>query len=146
MYKIKILISLLLVSLNLLAQDVEIPSDLKLENAEDYKKTEELVLHSSAWLQNTPISENQSKRKEINAFLMQWISGSPTVTIKLVQGIVPLDCADCLMSFMTGWTVYSLENDYSKNNVDCAVAGADNAIVFMRETNLNLGRIQIWKN
>ena len=140
MNKIKMLICLLFVSASLLAQNVDIPSDLKLENAEDYKKTEHLVLNSTEWLLKTPISENPSKRKEINAFLMKWMSGSPTVSIELVSGIVPLDCADCLMSFMSGWTKYSLENDYSKNKVECAVAGAENAIEFYKKNKSELGK------
>jgi len=134
------LICLLFVGTSLLAQEVEIPIDLKLENAEDYKKTEQLVLNSTEWLLKTPISENASKRKEISAFLMKWMSGSPTVSIALVSGIVPLDCADCLMSFMSGWTKYSLENDYSKNKVECAVAGAENAIEFYTKNKMVLGK------
>ena len=71
---------------------------------------------------------------------MKWMSGSPTVSIELVSGIVPLDCADCLMSFMSGWTKYSLENDYSKNKVECAVAGAENAIEFYEKNKSELGK------
>ena len=134
------LICLLFVSTSLLAQEVKIPNDLKLENAEDYKKTEQLVLNSTEWLIKTPISENASKRKEINAFLMKWMSGSPTVSIELISGIVPLDCADCLISFMSGWTKYSLENDYSKNKVECAAAGAENAIEFYEKNKSELGK------
>ncbi len=140
MNKIKMLICLLFVSTSLLAQEVEIVNDVKLENAKDYKKTEQLVLNSTEWLLKTPISENPGKRKEVNAFLMKWMSGSPTVSIELVSGIVPLDCADCLMSFMSGWTKYSIENDYSKNKVECAVAGAENAIEFYQKNKSELGK------
>lgn len=140
MNTIKTLIFLLFVSANLSAQEVEIPNDLKLENAEDYKNTETLVLNSNEWLLNTPVSENPAKRKEVNAFLMKWMTGSPSVSIELVPGIVPLDCADCLMTFMSGWTKYSLENDYSSNKVDCALAGAENAIEFYEENKSQLGK------
>jgi len=47
MNKIKTLICLLFISTSLFAQEVQIPNDLKLENAEDYKKTEQLVLNST---------------------------------------------------------------------------------------------------
>jgi len=140
MNKIKMLICLLFVSANLLAQEVEIPKDLELKDAKDYKKTEQLVLNAIEWLMKTPISENPSKRKEINAFLIKWMSGSPTVSIELVSGIIPLDCADCLLAFMSGWTKYSLENDYSKNKVECAISGVENAIEFYKKNKLHLGR------
>lgn len=140
MEKIKLLALLLFISSHMMAQEVEIPHDLVFENAEDYKKTEPLVLQSVDWLLNTPVLEDIEKRKQINTFLMQWMSGSPTVTIVVVSGIAPLDCPDCLMSFLSGWTKYSLENNYSKNNVECAVAGAENAIAFYEKNKSELGK------
>lgn len=134
------LICLLFVCTSLLAQDVEIPNNLKLENTEDYNKTEQLVLNSTTWLLNTPITENTNKRKEINAFLIKWMTGSPTVTIDLVSGIVPLDSTDCLISFMSGWTKYSIENNYSGNKIECALAGVKNAIEFYTKNKLELGK------
>lgn len=133
-------ICLCFVSINLVAQEIKIPGELKLENAEDYKKTEALVLQASEWLLETPVTEKADKRKELNTFLMQWISGSPSVSIALVEGIAPLDCPDCLMSFLSGWTTYSLKNDYSDDQVACAVAGAENAIAFYQKNKPILGR------
>lgn len=140
MNKLKMLICLLFLSTSLLAQEVEIPKDVKLENTEDYKKTEQLVLNSTEWLLNTPISKNKSKREEIKSFLIKWITGSPTVSIELVSGIVPLDCSDCLISFMSGWTKYSLENEYSKNKIECAVAGAEYAIELYLKNKSEIGK------
>ncbi len=140
MNKIRSLVCLLFVSMSLIAQEVEIPKNLYLERAEDYKSTEQLFLNATEWLLNTPVSDNPTKRKEINAFLLKWMSGSPTVSIELVSGIVPLTCAECLMSFMSGWTKYSLENNYSKNKVDGAVAGAENAISFYMKNKEEIGK------
>lgn len=140
MVKINTLVLLFFIGKALLAQEVDIPNGLKLQNTEDYEKTEQLVVDCTDWLLKTPISENPEKRKEINAFLMKWMSGSPTVSIELVPGIVPLGCEECLMSFMSGWAKYSLENDYSKNKVDGALAGAENAIEFYRKNKSELGQ------
>lgn len=136
----KTLVILLFLSTSLTAQEVAIPKDLKLDNADDYKKTEQLVINASNWLLKTPILENPDKRKEINAFLMKWMTGSPTVSIELVSGIVPLDCGECLMLFLSGWTTFSLENDYSKNKIDGAVAGAENTIAFYEKNKSALGK------
>lgn len=140
MKTITTLTCLLIMGTSLFAQQLEIPNDLKLEVAEDYKKTEQLVLEATEWLLNTPVSENAKKRQEINAFLMKWMSGSPTVTIELIDGIVPYDCSDCLMSFMSGWTKYSLENGYSKDKIAGALAGAENAIEFYKKNKSVLGK------
>lgn len=135
------LFSFLFLSTHLFAQNLEIPNDLKLEVAEDYKNTEQLVIDSGEWLLNTPLSENPEKRKQINAFLMKWLSGSPTVSIELTSGIVPFDCADCLMSFLSGWASYSLQNNYSKDKIACAVAGAEQALAFYEKNKPVLGKI-----
>lgn len=140
MNKIKTLLLLLIVSTTMIAQEIEIPNNLKLETPEDFKKTEQLVLNSIDWLQKTLVSENPIKRKEINAFLIKWMTGTPTMTIKLVSGIVPLDCPDCLMSFMNGWTKYCLENNYSENTTECALAGAENAIAFYKKNKPEIGK------
>lgn len=60
--------------------------------------------------------ENIEKRKQINTFLMQWMSGSPTLTIVVVPGIVPSGCSNCLMSFLSGWIKYSLENNPTESS------------------------------
>lgn len=140
MTPIKILICLLFVSIPFTAQELEIPNDLSLVTADDYKKTESLVLKATEWLAQTPVGEHPNTRIAVNGFLMKWMSGSPTVTIALVEGIVPLDCADCLMVFMSGWTKYSLEHNYSKDNTACAVAGAEHAIRFYEKNKAALGK------
>ncbi|MAY82990.1 MAG: hypothetical protein CMP59_02565 [Flavobacteriales bacterium] len=140
MNKLITTICLLFLSLGLIAQEVDIPKDLKLENAEDYKETEQLFIDGANWLLNTPVEEEANKRKEINRFLMMWMTGSPTVTIELVAGIIPAECPDCLMSFMSGWTKYSLENDYASDKIECAVAGAENAIEFYKSNKSELGK------
>jgi len=137
---IKTLLLLLLVTTTITAQEVEIPNNVKFEKAEDYKKNEPLVLESIAWLQKTPLSEKPEKRKEVNAYLLKWMTGSPTVSIEVVSGIVPVDCADCLFTFLSGWTKYSLENNYAKDKIDCAVAGAEHVIEFYKKNKAVLGK------
>lgn len=140
----KIIYTLLVsfISINLYAQEFEIPENVKLENQEDYKKYEQDILNAINWTQETPLREQESKRKEINAFLIKWMSGSPTVSIELSQDLVPfMDSAECLMSFMNGWTKYSLENNYSKDKVECAFAATNHTINFYKKNKKELGRI-----
>jgi len=140
MIKIKILLFLFLISLTIVAQDVDIPNSLALEKAEDYKNSEQLVINATDWLVSTPVSSKTNKRKELNVFLMQWFSGSPSVSIELVEGITPLDCPNCLMSFMSGWVKYSFQNEYSTDKIACAQAGVENAIDFYDRNKSTLGK------
>lgn len=140
MNKILTLIVLFFATTNLIAQDNNTSNGIKLETPEDYKKTEQLFLAGTDWFVNTPISETPAKRKEINAFLLKWMMGSPNVSIELVSGIVPLDCPDCMMAFMSGWAKYSIKNNYSKDKIAGAVAGAENAIDFYTKNKAEIGK------
>jgi hypothetical protein len=135
-----VIISVCFMSLSTTAQNIDIPEDVTLKVAEDYQKYESLVLESINWLSETPINLNPSKRKEVNTFLMKWMTGSPTVSISLVEGLVPLDCPDCLMAFLSGWTKYSLENNYSDDKVKCAIAGIENAINLYNKNKSTIGK------
>ncbi len=134
------LIALLFIGMNSVAQDLDIPQNLELKTEADYKKLEPLVLQSIDWLQNEPMEKNEAKRKEVNAFLVQWMSGTPSVSIGIVADLVPLECADCMVAFMCGWTKYSLENNYSKDNLQCAQRGVERTIAFYKKNKKALGK------
>ncbi len=68
------------------------------------------------------------------------MSGSPDVSIDIVSGLVPLQDANYLMMFMSGWTKYSLEHDYSKDQLACAVAGVNQMIAFYQKNKSQLGK------
>ena len=128
------------------AQSTVIPKEIKLETKEDYDKTESLVLESIDWLSENPIPYKKNKRKELNAFLITWVSGSPTVSVELVEGIVPADCPDCLMMLIGGWVKYSLTNDYSTNKKEAALAGINMLIDFYSTNKKSLGKNKVAEN
>lgn len=134
------IILLLCLAMNLTAQEIQIPDDIQLESKKDFQDHEKLVLQSIEWIQNTPLSQNPSKRREINAFLMKWMSGTPSITIELVSGLVPLECSECLMLFMSGWTKYSIENNYSQDKLKCALAGVEMTVAFYEKNKSELGK------
>ncbi len=128
-----ILVLFIALSTGLNSQSIEIPANVQLNSKEDYKKQEALVLKAIDWIQNTNLDKDIEKRKDVNAFLMKWMMGSPSVSIELIGGVVPLDCKECLMSFLAGWTKYSLENDYSKNKIEGALSGTNRMIDFYQK-------------
>ena len=72
---------------------------------------------------------------------MKWMSGSPTVTIEVSQKIVTfLDCPECLMAFLGGWTKYSLETGDNKNKVKGHLAGIEGVIQFYNLNKATLGK------
>jgi len=135
-----ILLFVLFLSFGLTAQEFNVPDNASYDSDTDYTSQEQNVLSAINWLMVTPVSEQQVKRKSVNAFLMQWMTGSPTVTIEITQAVAPfMECADCLMAFLSGWTKYSLENAYSKDRVAGALAGVNHTIAFYEANKKSLG-------
>lgn len=127
----------------MLAQDFEVPKDLKLEKAEDYKVYESDIINAIDWLMETPLDKEPNKRKQVNLFVITWLTGSPSVSIEIKGEITDFgDCADCLMAFMGGWTKYSLENEYSKDQVKGNTAGIKSVIAFYEKNKKTIGKIK----
>jgi hypothetical protein len=115
-----VLISIFFViSINQLkSQDFEVPKNYVLSSNADYQKYETEIIACANWLENFPLDKDEMKRKEANAFLMQWLTGTPNVSINLNADLVSKYTEknpQLLMIFMAGWTRYSLENNYSKD-------------------------------
>jgi hypothetical protein len=115
-FTISVLLTLFTAVIN--AQNFEVPKNYVLNIAADYAKYEKDIIACANWMENTPLNVDEQKRIEANTFLMKWLTGSPTVSINLNADIV-VKCtdknSDLLMLFLAGWTRYSLENNYSKD-------------------------------
>ncbi len=129
----KIILTLFLgaFAFTVLSQEFELPGNYKFEQAEDYSKYEPAVLQGIAWIIATPLDKQEAKRKKINAFLLEWLSGSPYVHLELKKEIVTfIDSPDLLMVFMGAWAKYSLESKEFNNKVAGSLAGLHAVIDF----------------
>ncbi|MFN4314320.1 MAG: hypothetical protein ACK4E0_08510 [Chitinophagaceae bacterium] len=61
----------------------ELPSNVVLEAKEDYAKYETAMVDAAKWLEETDLGKEPDKRQEVNAFVLQWVSGSPTVSVEI---------------------------------------------------------------
>jgi len=106
-----------ILAFSLVAQEFEVPKNCILSKEEDYAKYEGDILKGIDWLLKTPISSQPEKRREINRFVMTWLTGSPTVTVNIKPEIVNFmkPNPDLLMVFMCGWTKYSIETKDNNN-------------------------------
>lgn len=132
MKTITLTLILTIISIGLYSQDFEVPKNYKLDKAEDYAPYEQDVIKCFDWLMKTSINEQTAKRKEANAFLLKWLSGSPNVSIEIKQEIVTFmgTSPDLLMIFMGGWAKYSLESKDFKNKIAGSMAGIESVIEF----------------
>jgi len=123
---------LTIISIGLFSQNFDLPKNYKFEKVEDYAVYEEDVVKCVDWLMETSLNEEVAKRKEANAFLFAWLSGSPNVSIEIKQEIVTFmgTSPDLLMIFLGGWTKYSLESKDFENKVAGSMAGIESVIEF----------------
>lgn len=137
-----LLILTVLFSLNIQAQDFRVPKRLKLEKAEDYAKYEDDVLKAVKWLKNTPVHEQKSKRKEVGAFLMKWITGAPDLTLTIDLKVCPYaEDPDCFLMFMAGWTEYALSKKDDSAS-EGAYAGTIAVLDFYEKNKYELGKVK----
>ncbi|HSN60794.1 MAG TPA: hypothetical protein VLR49_07655 [Ferruginibacter sp.] len=108
---------LLLVFTNGYSQDFQVPKDYTLKVAADYTKYEPDMIAAAKWLQSVPLDEQAEKRKQVSAFVVSWVNGSPTVSVELNSNIIDFEKKNTgmMVLFMAGCAQYVLENNYSKD-------------------------------
>lgn len=76
-------LALLLSAITFFAKAQYGPEFPELKVKEDYARAEPMFLQVTEWITETPLDEQEELRAYSNAFLIQWINGSPTVFINL---------------------------------------------------------------
>lgn len=127
--KLLALTGILLATIIATAQDFTIPA--LPTNKEEFIKSEPDMIAAAKWLEANPVGTQPEKTTQVNAYVLKWITDSPTVSIEIdADFIVKLfdDNTQLLMVFMAGYTRYSLENNYSKDKQKCYTAGIKSAL------------------
>ncbi len=121
-----------LFSIMLIGQDYNIPKDYKFDTKESYSGYEPQVKETITWLLSTSLGKDAIKRSEANSFLMAWVGGTPNVTIGISPQIVNFidKNPELLIPFIAGWTEYSLNDSYSKDQVQGNKAGVEAVVAF----------------
>ena len=111
--------------LELQAQDLIVPENKELKTKEDFVKTEKNIINASKWLEVTPIGKETGKRTRINAFVLMWVTNSPTVTIEINKLCTDLSDknSDLIAVFLASYCRYVLENYYSTDDLKGYTAG-----------------------
>jgi hypothetical protein len=132
MKKVLIIFIFSVLSSGLFAQDFEVPKNCVMSTSEDFAKYEPDVLKAINWLLNTPLAEQSAKQKEVNGFVIQWLTGTTVVSVEVKTEIVNFIDSNpqYLMIFMCGWTKYALESKDFKNKVTGNIKGIEAVIDF----------------
>jgi hypothetical protein len=68
----------------------ELPKNLELKAKEDYNRHETTLVEAAKWLEQTALSSEVAKRQEINAFVIKYLSGSPTISVALNEQLAKI--------------------------------------------------------
>jgi len=135
------LVTLLILSSGIYAQDFEVPKNVKMKKAKDYEKYEADVIKAVNWIESTPLNKYKNKRRDVNQFLMQWLSGAPNVTIEI--GTFQLDYTEnnpeLLMIFMGAWAKETLENPDADDKVLAGNLAGFKSILKFYKANIDKG-------
>lgn len=97
----------------------QLPSTNGLSTKEDYAKYETVIVQSAEWLENTPLDAQPDTRDLVSAFVLQWLTGSPNVTITFTEGLTkPFDKNPRLLPiFSARYAAWCITNN-TYNNVN----------------------------
>jgi hypothetical protein len=134
MKKSILLVVFVLSAFSVYGQEYMVPENVKFDNMEDYAAYEPQVKETINWLLATSLGKEPNKRTEANAFLMMWLTGTPNVSVNMNADILPFikKSPELLFPFIAGCIKYSLENNYSKDDVLLNKAGIETIIAFYR--------------
>ena len=126
----RIFISVCSLTFSSKAQDFELPKEVSLETKEDYARYEKDIIAAAKWLEATPIGSQADKRVQVNAFVLKWLAGSPSVTVELdgLAAKIAEKNADLLGVFLASYSRYVLENNYSSDKVKAYTAAVKSVI------------------
>lgn len=102
-----------------------VPTGYTLKAPADYEQYAPQVLATINWLETSPLPSDSPQRKDANRFLMEWISGSPTVSVSMQPYLADLygKNSDLLMAFLGGWARYSIQHPADKDQLTLNVEG-----------------------
>lgn len=111
-------------------KDNGVPQQIRLAKPEDYTQYKKNVLQCINWLMDTPYDPASEQQRAANAFLMQWVAGSPDVKVVLAPGVMNFLEANpnLLTIFMGGWTRYALEQSQPEDKLNGNLKGVESVI------------------
>lgn len=103
----------------------DLPQNIELKTKQDYTKYETTFIDAAKWLEETDLDKEADKRQQINAFVLQWISGSPTINIEINEqlGKIYGKNAQLLGLFLASYAGNIIENKNSSNKFSATKAG-----------------------
>lgn len=124
------LLLLMLCGLGLAAQSTFKIPNLPMKVADDYAKHEPYIVEAAKWLESTPIGREAQKRKEVNAYVLMWLTGTPTVSLTMGEKLMSYmeKNPDLLCVYMASYSRNVIENPDTYTESTATEAGLKSMI------------------
>lgn len=105
----------------------KLPSNYQWESEKDYEKDEDLVKKTLRWLCATPLALDVEERSLANAFVLEWIAGSPEILVEVKTELLPFyqDHPDLLYTFIHAVALFKMERPGIKDEPTLYKEGFD---------------------
>ncbi len=122
------------------AQTPAAPPDSSIfKDTTNYTKYEGKVKDYIQWFIKSPINKNIVLRNQIATFLLDWITGSPSVTISFGSAANPMEDykanqynADLMGAYLGGMVLYELKNPKDQDYVNIETAGLESVLEMIK--------------
>jgi tetratricopeptide (TPR) repeat protein len=123
-------------------EEVEKEKDFVLETEADFLRYESDVVNGFLYLAKSPVTEKPEQRKTLSKFLVEWILGSPTVSIEISEKISPYleKSPEYLIHFLGGTAIYQIKTRDLTDRYKSYVAGTELVIIFYNNNKKTLGK------
>lgn len=98
-----------------------LPGKITLSAKEDYAKYNQLVVDCVGWLESTSFKTDRKKRSEVQAFIVQWVTGSPDTHVQIdsfALNVWSADSEKLMVLFLGGWSRASILADNDIEDID----------------------------
>jgi hypothetical protein len=68
----------------------ELPKNIELNTKNDYVTYESNLVNAATWLEQSDLDKEVEKRKDVNAFIIKYVTGTPNLTIDVNPALVKL--------------------------------------------------------
>jgi len=91
----------------------DLPQNIELKTESDYAKYENDIISAAKWLEETDLNQETDKRKQVDVFIIKWMSGTPKITVELSESLIKLygENNELMVLYMASYSAYSLENE-----------------------------------
>ena len=119
------------------AQKFSVPNIPEKIEKSEYVNYEKDFLRCMDWLESH--SPSATQRKDVNSFVLWWLSDTPDVHIEVSTDVANFQNGDLLLLYIGGWAKHSINNP-DASDVDGSMAGFETVINYYQKYKDSIGK------